>query len=271
MEIDGETCPSPAILAAMKRGRRTSSMFGEQVHVRFTLGAAEVREFGVETPRVEAKEDGTGREDKDSEDDSPRVYKFALGERIRKARRRTVLVNEERAFRRAERLRNTLETSDEKHLGFSSKRLEFLRKFFAAARAMSRTQSPDGEVDLSWEKDDVFVTDVAKGQAGAPLVPDVEAASPGWFGSADECEPSFENKKKSKLGVAWRSLSTSCTRAAQLTSKGFSNVRKKAWFRDTSSKDASHGGTQGFHFTRGPKRDNLRVHSLASIVPHQEA
>eukprot|EP00928_Gymnodinium_smaydae_P013732 TRINITY_DN14987_c0_g3_i1.p1 TRINITY_DN14987_c0_g3~~TRINITY_DN14987_c0_g3_i1.p1 ORF type:complete len:290 (+),score=50.47 TRINITY_DN14987_c0_g3_i1:77-871(+) len=264
MESDGAVSPCPGFLAGEKRGRRTSSMLDEQTHARFTPGAAEVREYRVETVRVKARQDGTGCEDTDSGDDSPSVYKFALRERIRKARRRTVPVNEDRALWRAERLTSTLETSDEKHMGFSSKRLVHLREFFAEVRATSRAHPPGGEVDLSWENEEVFVT-------GASSVLGVEAASPGWLESADEGGPSDGRKKKSKIGVAWRSLSSSCTRAAQFTSKGFSNVRRKTWFRDTSSKDASNGGAQWFRITRGPKRDHSRAHSLASIVPHQEA
>eukprot|EP00928_Gymnodinium_smaydae_P081857 TRINITY_DN6529_c0_g4_i2.p2 TRINITY_DN6529_c0_g4~~TRINITY_DN6529_c0_g4_i2.p2 ORF type:complete len:165 (-),score=25.08 TRINITY_DN6529_c0_g4_i2:78-545(-) len=132
--------------------RRTSSMLDEPAHVRFALGAAEVREFDAKPIRIKASHVGTGREDTSIGDDSPRVYKWALRERVRKARDATVPVNEARALWRAERLRSKLETSDEKHLGVSSKRLALLREFAAATRGTCPTldlHSPRGEADLS--------------------------------------------------------------------------------------------------------------------------
>eukprot|EP00928_Gymnodinium_smaydae_P013734 TRINITY_DN14987_c1_g1_i1.p1 TRINITY_DN14987_c1_g1~~TRINITY_DN14987_c1_g1_i1.p1 ORF type:complete len:245 (-),score=25.62 TRINITY_DN14987_c1_g1_i1:266-1000(-) len=232
--------------AAQERGRRTSSTMGEPLHVRFALDAAEVREFVVKSDDMKASQVNTGYEDTNIGDDSPRVYKRALRERIRAARHQAVPDNEARALRRARCLRRSLETCDEKHLGFSSKRLAYLRDFFAATGATSRT------LDLH---------------------PDIEPEPPGWTGLAVEGGPSYENAKKSKIGVVWRSLSISCSRAAQFTSKGISNVRRKMWCREASSKDAAHGGTQGLSFTRWQKRDNVcavRAHSFASIVPHDE-
>eukprot|EP00928_Gymnodinium_smaydae_P001526 TRINITY_DN10554_c0_g1_i2.p1 TRINITY_DN10554_c0_g1~~TRINITY_DN10554_c0_g1_i2.p1 ORF type:complete len:275 (-),score=40.03 TRINITY_DN10554_c0_g1_i2:121-945(-) len=274
MESDGEMSPRLATPAAKQRGRSTSSMLAETIHVQFALGAAEVKEFVAKKIRVEASQVGTGDEDANIEDDSPRVYKMALRERLRRARHQTVPVNEARALRRASRLSSSLETCDEKHLGFSPERLAYLREFCAETRATRRTldlHRPRGEVDLSWENDEILVTDVAKGQTAASSVHDVEPGSSGWMGSAVEGGPSNECTKKSKIGVVWHSLSTSCSRAAQLTTKGLSNVRKKTWFRDASSKDASHSRTKGLRFARWQKRDNVCTHSFAAVVPHQEA
>eukprot|EP00928_Gymnodinium_smaydae_P008451 TRINITY_DN13081_c2_g2_i1.p1 TRINITY_DN13081_c2_g2~~TRINITY_DN13081_c2_g2_i1.p1 ORF type:complete len:267 (+),score=26.44 TRINITY_DN13081_c2_g2_i1:76-876(+) len=266
MKSAGAMSPRSVVPAATERGTRTSPTLSEPAHVRFARGAADVMEFGVETTRTEAIQGGTSPEDTGIGGDSPRVYKMALRERIRIARGQTVPVNEAQALWRAERLRSKLETRDEKHLGVPSKRLARLRKIVATTRVSSQTheqQPPRSEVDLSWENDDAFVTDVAKGQSATSPVHEFEQEPGG---------PSHENAKKSKIGAVWRSLTTSCTRAAQFTSKSFSNARRNKFFSGASSKDASHGGTQRLSFTRLQKRGTSRVHSsLASIVPHEEA
>eukprot|EP00928_Gymnodinium_smaydae_P081851 TRINITY_DN6529_c0_g1_i1.p1 TRINITY_DN6529_c0_g1~~TRINITY_DN6529_c0_g1_i1.p1 ORF type:complete len:262 (-),score=39.53 TRINITY_DN6529_c0_g1_i1:85-870(-) len=261
MKSDGNTSLRSAIPAANERGRRVSSMSGELALVRFARGGAEVREFDVETTRMESIRVQTSREDTGARDDSPRVYKLAFRERIRKARRQTVPVNEARALWRAERLRSKLETCDEKHFGVPLKLLAALRRFVAETRVASGThdkETPHSEVDLSFVNDEAFVIDVGEGW--------VHAFESGAGG------PTSEDKKKSKIGVAWRSLSTSCTRAAQFTSKSLSIVRRKTWFQNATSEDASHGGAQKLRFARWPKRDTSRVHpSLAPVVPHQDA
>eukprot|EP00928_Gymnodinium_smaydae_P081852 TRINITY_DN6529_c0_g1_i4.p1 TRINITY_DN6529_c0_g1~~TRINITY_DN6529_c0_g1_i4.p1 ORF type:complete len:262 (-),score=35.38 TRINITY_DN6529_c0_g1_i4:85-870(-) len=261
MKSDGNTSLRSAIPAANERGRRVSSMSGELALVRFARGGAEVREFDVETTRMEPVQAQTSGEDTCTEDDSPLVYKLAVRERIRKARRQTVPVNEARALWRAERLRSKLETCDEKHLGVPLKRLAYLRRFVAETKVASGThdqETPHHDVDLSFGNDEVLVTDVGEGC--------VHGVEPGAGG------PTSEDRKKSKIGVVWRSLSTTCTRAAQFTSKSLSTVRRKTRFQDASSKDASHGGAHKRRFARWPKRDTSRVHpSLASIVPHQDA
>eukprot|EP00928_Gymnodinium_smaydae_P013735 TRINITY_DN14987_c2_g1_i1.p1 TRINITY_DN14987_c2_g1~~TRINITY_DN14987_c2_g1_i1.p1 ORF type:complete len:142 (+),score=15.30 TRINITY_DN14987_c2_g1_i1:182-607(+) len=129
---------------------------------------------------------------------------------------------------------------------------------------------PRGEVDLSEGNDEVSLTDLPKGQTAAISVDGVESESPGFPGPEVKSETSCE-KPKSKVAVAWRSLSTRCTRAAKFTSKSLSNVRRNAWFQDASSRDASHPGSQRLRFMRWHMRGKTRVHaSFASVVPHEE-